>query len=376
MTEEDNSLDQSFTAMDLEKENCDSILNSLEQSIRNSVGHSIRNSVEDSIRSTEVKRTAWGDVSNSESSLHLIGNHTSESNSYEATPLSYSSVVSGEQVPDKMSILAAIDAEDTDYEQEFEEEEEEEGEEEEKDKEKDHQQERICKFFNTRRGCNKGDMCTFKHERQVCAFFASAQGCTGISDCPFIHDLDATPSVQLKPCPNEDCKNMCIGKQCMQCHSVMHSRKKLKVTLRRERSPNRRDRSPIRRDRSPIRRERSPGRRERSPNRRGGSPNNLERYPNRRERSPSRGYRSYRDNKGYRGSRENHTSRPYRSRATAGNEYPRVESRVRACPENGCRNTCIGRRCRECHLRSIKTRNHKPVVNGYHSDEGGHQEEK
>jgi hypothetical protein len=161
---------------------------------------------------------------------------------------------------------------------------------------------RLCKFFNSKRGCLKKDRCTFLHERQVCAFYASSQGCN-VDNCPFIHDSSAVSKVQLKPCPNEDCTNLCIGKQCMKCHSSMPISRKRK---------DHRDASPEARQKTT-------------------------------RRSPERSYKS-------------------RSRKPVASTQ--FSSKPKACPEPGCRNTCLGRRCRQCHLRDTSNRQ-------YQSDEGG-----
>ena len=55
---------------------------------------------------------------------------------------------------------------------------------------------------------------------RVCAFFTSEKGCAR-QQCPFVHDFTAPTSITLKPCPNADCSNMCIGKQCQACHLHM-----------------------------------------------------------------------------------------------------------------------------------------------------------
>jgi hypothetical protein len=44
------------------------------------------------------------------------------------------------------------------------------------------------------------------------------------------------------------------------------------------------------------------------------------------------------------------------------------------CPEAGCRNTCLGRRCRDCHFRGQSSSSTQPA--SYASDEGGFHENK
>jgi hypothetical protein len=206
---------------------------------------------------------------------------------------------------------------------------------------------RMCKFFNSRRGCNKGTDCTYLHEQQVCAFFVSEQGCSAAKDCPFIHDSNAIPSVTLKPCPNSNCKNLCIGKQCMQCHARMNP-----DTGDQHRRSNRDNRSS--RDNRSYRHLSS-----REPY------NSSSRFSN-RDDNPKEDYRIRSTT---RSSPRNH---PYRSNSYAGREYPTRDenARVRACPETNCRNTCLGRRCRECHLRQI-ARSSMNNKREYRSDDGG-----
>jgi hypothetical protein len=187
---------------------------------------------------------------------------------------------------------------------------------------------RLCKYVITRRGCDKAERCTFLHP--VCAFYVSEQGCTAGTKCQFKHDKDGTPLTQLKPCPNKSCANLCLGKQCMDCHSRMN----------RERSPKRQER---RRTDSPL--------------------------P--RKRSDDRSYRRSEDDAYRRRRQSSSPDHPYRR--THVTRVTRV-TRVRVCPEAGCKNTCLGRRCRECHLRSINTAGNSNRE--YRSDEGGYHEEK
>lgn len=162
-----------------------------------------------------------------------------------------------------------------------------------------------CKFYNSRRGCRQEDKCSFLHERQVCAFFVSDQGCH-VYECPFMHVNDAAPKVVLKSCPNKNCTNLCIGKQCMKCHSEMKRY-------------------------------------------------NTRYYGNKRIMGP------------YNHSSSRH--RQYRSREYTGKEFRKRQ--VRSCPISGCRNTCIGRRCRECHIHNRKSEKNY----NYKSDDGGYHEE-
>jgi len=316
------ALDQSFTAMDIDPS---------EEQVGNSIHY----------QQTISGGESWGDMPDlADDPATAATSVRDDCIVQEAEPsyvkhispnISYASVASGIPVPPTMSVLDAIYSTD---EVEVTHKEDREMEEEPRAEKK----QRICKFFNSRKGCTKGDNCTFKHERQVCAFFSSSQGCSAGNDCPFIHDANATQSVRLKPCPNEHCTNLCIGKQCMQCHAAM----KPEQTQRPRESRYRRTYSRRRPSRSPRRRSRSRSRSRSRDRRRGGS----------------RGYH------------------PYRSRSYAGKEYRRRDdSRIRACPEPGCRNTCLGRRCRECHFRSA-ARNSRNRNRDYRSDDDGFHDEK
>jgi len=48
---------------------------------------------------------------------------------------------------------------------------------------------KVCEFFSTERGCVKGDVCEFVHQKQKpCEFFASARGCRKGDFCDFQHE--------------------------------------------------------------------------------------------------------------------------------------------------------------------------------------------
>jgi hypothetical protein len=82
---------------------------------------------------------------------------------------------------------------------------------------------RVCRFFNTRRGCIKGESCDFSHVRQPCLFFNSDNGCVHGDRCGYLHvKVIATTNDRLKECPNSGCSNSCIGKQCSSCHNAMN----------------------------------------------------------------------------------------------------------------------------------------------------------
>lgn len=227
---------------------------------------------------------------------------------------------------------------------------------------------RICKFFNSKRGCIKGDKCVFLHQRQVCAFFNSDRGCS-VQECPFVHDKSAVSSVQLKPCPNVDCPNVCIGKQCMTCHG------KMQATQMQDRD-----------DRRPSSRTHQQRQQRRSSDV-CGYKDDSSRRSYRRSNSPPQGHFTRPDR---------HRNR-YRSRAHPGTEHPDRDTRANgesrrprrsgyyrstptSRPESGCRNNCKGRRCRECHLRNTALHNMENKDHSgdrqYHSDEGGFHDQK
>jgi len=79
----------------------------------------------------------------------------------------------------------------------------------------------VCRFFNKKSGCKKGSDCDFAHNRLPCAFFTSEKGCNQGTRCPFTHDENAPRNTNLHQCPNENCDNLCIGKQCSDCHNAM-----------------------------------------------------------------------------------------------------------------------------------------------------------
>lgn len=57
-----------------------------------------------------------------------------------------------------------------------------------------------CDFFNTERGCIKGDMCDFIHVKdKVCDFFLSERGCRKGKFCDFQHPEDGAAGGETKP---------------------------------------------------------------------------------------------------------------------------------------------------------------------------------
>lgn len=52
---------------------------------------------------------------------------------------------------------------------------------------------------------------------KACAFFHTSSGCMHGKSCNYSHDPNATPTTNLKSCPNQNCDNMCIGRQCRHC---------------------------------------------------------------------------------------------------------------------------------------------------------------
>lgn len=79
----------------------------------------------------------------------------------------------------------------------------------------------MCRFFNTKRGCQKGDNCDFSHVRFTCAFYVTDQGCNFGDNCSCVHEDGNTLSAKLKMCPNENCDRLCAGRQCIDCHNGM-----------------------------------------------------------------------------------------------------------------------------------------------------------
>ena len=224
---------------------------------------------------------------------------------------------------------------------------------------------RVCKYVVTRRGCDKGDACTFIHP--VCAFFASEQGCTAGDKCQFQHDKNNLPVAALKNCPNKGCQSLCLGKQCMKCHALM-------IKENRSSSPRRK---PERHSERSERSERS-GRNERT-----------ERTEYRRTDSPRRTKSRRSSRSPVRSSRRNSRSPERRRRRDDDGMEQRSRRdttsrliRVRVCPEPGCRNTCLGRRCRECHFRQFPNDRPRNAANTeqpateYRSDDGGYHDNK
>jgi len=68
---------------------------------------------------------------------------------------------------------------------------------------------KLCDFFNTARGCVKGDACDFIHQKQkVCDFYLKPQGCRKGALCDFLHppkegeaDVAPTASPAASPTP-------------------------------------------------------------------------------------------------------------------------------------------------------------------------------
>jgi len=89
---------------------------------------------------------------------------------------------------------------------------------------------RACRFFNTSRGCLKGDACTFRHVRKMCLFFNSSNGCNRGEICEFIHSKGEGDGAVPAQCPNKDCTNLCLGSQCSACHRKMMAGKQQRKT--------------------------------------------------------------------------------------------------------------------------------------------------
>ena len=87
----------------------------------------------------------------------------------------------------------------------------------------------MCKFFNSKGGCRRIG-CHYEHIAVRCAFFVSPTGCKTGDACRWLHvendrlpfpkpggGVTFTPPM-IKPCPNQNCQNVCIGSQCRDCH--------------------------------------------------------------------------------------------------------------------------------------------------------------
>ena len=79
-------------------------------------------------------------------------------------------------------------------------------------------QRRICKYYNTTRGCKLQDNCEFIHDRKVCAFYNTPNGCYKGDECTFEHTITTMITPRLHNCPNDGCGNYCLGRQCAACH--------------------------------------------------------------------------------------------------------------------------------------------------------------
>ena len=83
----------------------------------------------------------------------------------------------------------------------------------------------LCKFFNTKDGCKKGDECEFRHvayktlicrygnkcrfgkckfyhpkttEKRFCRYFGTKEGCKKGNDCPFLHEVKREQEKEMK----------------------------------------------------------------------------------------------------------------------------------------------------------------------------------
>jgi len=96
---------------------------------------------------------------------------------------------------------------------------------------------RICRFFNGKRGCNKGEDCDFLHVlkpvkpnragQKVCRFWKTKEGCNKGDECTFLHS-DVAPKAKNKPGPRRvvnECRfwktqDGCVhGEKCKYRHS-------------------------------------------------------------------------------------------------------------------------------------------------------------
>ena len=93
----------------------------------------------------------------------------------------------------------------------------------------------ICRDFNKPSSCPAGPACLFAHVLLRCAFFNTKPGCRNGDDCGFQHDATGsmptpgefkgqTRHTVFTMCPNENCTNTCLGKQCKECHTRMRAK--------------------------------------------------------------------------------------------------------------------------------------------------------
>ena len=61
--------------------------------------------------------------------------------------------------------------------------------------------------------------------RNVCAFFNTSNGCKNGSNCKYLHDVNLIATDNVHRCPNPNCTNSCIGKQCSVCHRLQKEAK-------------------------------------------------------------------------------------------------------------------------------------------------------
>jgi hypothetical protein len=61
--------------------------------------------------------------------------------------------------------------------------------------------------------------------RKVCAFYNTSNGCKNGSNCGYLHNVNLLPMNNVHRCPNPNCTNSCIGKQCSVCHCLQKEAK-------------------------------------------------------------------------------------------------------------------------------------------------------
>lgn len=87
----------------------------------------------------------------------------------------------------------------------------------------------ICKFYNSKEGCKKGDQCNFQHtekssdklpmDQTNCRFYATGKGCLKGDECPFLHSTDSR--VKNVPCRFGSSCNK--GDTCSYMHTNMNT---------------------------------------------------------------------------------------------------------------------------------------------------------
>jgi hypothetical protein len=104
---------------------------------------------------------------------------------------------------------------------------------------------KLCRFFNSRKGCRKDTSCLYHHAIMSCKFFTSSLGCCKGDACKFAHVEGTVDDSNVHTCPNSGCNHFCLrgSRQCGSCHRNMkrssvaqNEHRRRDRTCRRERS--------------------------------------------------------------------------------------------------------------------------------------------